>query len=825
MASGSNDANLNIDITADAKEASKTIDALTKDVAKLEKSEPEIEIKADDKATKPIDALAKKTAALDKEDVSVDLKAETTKAASDVDTFAQKIQKLSAKDQVITLAMKAAGVQEELQALQLEVSQLDANDPTIDVKLGRIAELSSDLDGLTGKIKEIGDLHPEIDIKVSDQSHRSIQGANDDLEGLRTKGEGFQSALPALRGFTDEMGGMSQAAGVAGQALGDLGDFSAILGEKFGISEETMAGVGAALGGIGLAVVGVGLAVQVGTSIWNAFNKEQVETAKKTKEASDRLAEQSGVLKDLKGELDPTTNAFDAFASALSDSDFTKGAKAMGVLGGNVTDLGQTMAGIRQPGNQFLETMLANAGVADQFTGVLAKGINGSDNFKDAINETAIALEGQGLSSTKAQLEAVKLTSEYKNQVDAALDLNKLAKDNNLEVIAQGQLNAAKAAGGNTEAMLENAQAATVGGTAIDTYNEFLKRQGDAALTASQNQAALAADTEISAASTALAAKKEQAVQRQHRCRVNEKIQENIDKLKADADALNKQSDAFGNAADDQITYTDALADFTDKSKDAKATTDDVRDAAISAAKAHEALYVSTTQAAGGIETATGKLDAQNDTLLATASTASGPAREAILGYIFSLNQIPPDKQTAIKAAIDAHDMATANALINDASKNRTLTITADAETSQAQKDTDDFIKRNNGRKFGIDIIPQFKGNVKQAGGGVTPAGGGIAGEAGPEFIQLPGRPTVLIDQATPVPPGTRVTSVARTRQILQRRIPRYANGTSSPAAIGGAPMTFQYNQNAPVYGVEDLNRHLAQWANQLAQRIQVGKR
>ena len=151
-------------------------------------------------------------------------------------------------------------------------------------------------------------------------------------------------------------------------------------------------------------------------------------------------------------------------------------------------------------------------------------------------------------------------------------------------------------------------------------------------------------------------------------------------------------------------------------------------------------------------------------------------------------------------------------------------TLNVEANTSDAQRATDAFIKSNNGRSFGIKIIPGFK--APQAKGGITPPGGGVAGEAGPEFIQMPGKPTMLIDGPMEVPPGTRVTSVRRTRQILQGRVPRYANGTSTPAAIASAsPMTFQYNQNAPVYGVEDLNRHLAQWANQLAQKIQVGRR
>jgi len=117
------------------------------------------------------------------------------------------------------------------------------------------------------------------------------------------------------------------------------------------------------------------------------------------------------------------------------------------------------------------------------------------------------------------------------------------------------------------------------------------------------------------------------------------------------------------------------------------------------------------------------------------------------------------------------------------------------------------------------------------AGGGVAGPDGGIAGEAGAEFAKAPGRPTVLLHEATVVPPGTKVTSAKRTRQILTRRLPRYANGTGQPAptpvltGLAGRPMHFTYEQNAPVYGVDDLDRHLAAWSQRIAQTISVGRR
>ena len=109
-----------------------------------------------------------------------------------------------------------------------------------------------------------------------------------------------------------------------------------------------------------------------------------------------------------------------------------------------------------------------------------------------------------------------------------------------------------------------------------------------------------------------------------------------------------------------------------------------MRDAAISASKAHQSLYESMTETAGAVVTATGKLDAQNDTLLQTAATARGPAKQAIIEYILQLNQIPDDKKTDIIAAIRAGDLETAKRLLDDASVTRTAAYQADVNNASA---------------------------------------------------------------------------------------------------------------------------------------------
>jgi len=159
--------------------------------------------------------------------------------------------------------------------------------------------------------------------------------------------------------------------------------------------------------------------------------------------------------------------------------------------------------------------------------------------------------------------------------------------------------------------------------------------------------------------------------------------------LNEEADALNRQVDAATSAADAQLSENDALRDYADTLKDAKANSDDVRDSAIRLAKAHQATAEAQAEATGQTLTATQKLDSLNDGLLDTAATAKGPARQGILDYVASVNQIPPEKLTEIQAAINAGDLALAKTLLDQASSPRTAAMRADADTAAANKELD----------------------------------------------------------------------------------------------------------------------------------------
>jgi uncharacterized FlaG/YvyC family protein len=159
--------------------------------------------------------------------------------------------------------------------------------------------------------------------------------------------------------------------------------------------------------------------------------------------------------------------------------------------------------------------------------------------------------------------------------------------------------------------------------------------------------------------------------------------------LQEQADALNDQVDAATSAADQQLAVSDSLVAFADALKDSEASTNDQRDAAISLAKATVDLKDKQAEAAGVTLTATQRVDNQNSALLDTAATAKGPARSAILDYIGSVNQIPPEKVTEIQAAIDAGDLDTARRLLDEASAPRKAAVNADANTAAANAELD----------------------------------------------------------------------------------------------------------------------------------------
>jgi hypothetical protein len=181
------------------------------------------------------------------------------------------------------------------------------------------------------------------------------------------------------------------------------------------------------------------------------------------------------------------------------------------------------------------------------------------------------------------------------------------------------------------------------------------------------------------------------------------------------ADAILASISARRSAADSQFALNDAQRDFAEtmagynelvasgeaSMTDLAAAQDDAAQSA--GAVADAALRVAQDQAAANGATLSAA-DAGNvwrDSMLQQASAASGPLQDAILSYVGSVEEIPPEKLTDIKAAIARGDLAEAERLLDAASETRIAEMEADAQTAEAERD----LEAVRARKRVADII------------------------------------------------------------------------------------------------------------------------
>jgi hypothetical protein len=149
--------------------------------------------------------------------------------------------------------------------------------------------------------------------------------------------------------------------------------------------------------------------------------------------------------------------------------------------------------------------------------------------------------------------------------------------------------------------------------------------------------------------------------------------------------AILEKVDSARAAVDATFAAQDAADDYTAALGEEGAQTRDVVRAATDLADAETRVAEETAEAAGSTLDATGRLDAFNGSMLTSASTASGTLRQAIVDYIAKVNEIPAEKASEILALINEGKLAEAQAALNDASRSRESTITADAHTANAE--------------------------------------------------------------------------------------------------------------------------------------------
>ena len=246
--------------------------------------------------------------------------------------------------------------------------------------------------------------------------------------------------------------------------------------------------------------------------------------------------------------------------------------------------------------------------------------------------------------------------------------------------------------------------------------------------------------------------------------------QMDVEKALADATkAAEDQSKSFFTAADSQAALSQSardyalgvhdlpgtLADIAKGHDDATTKAKNMADAyAGAAAKAKDladklVTYTADQATANGTTlNAKDKLDLWNASMISSASQAKGPLRDAIISYIATVNGIPATKVSEILATTP--NLADAQKKIDDASKNRALTVSVYADTTNA----DQGIKRvvdNDGKRITI-FVDAKPGQHTGGGSAIASMAGGhleagqpyIVGEVRPELF-VPDRPGQLL--------------------------------------------------------------------------------
>ena len=727
---------------------SKGGDAALRQAKEIERAKPTLSIDTDTKAaTRDIDGLMKKVALLDKDAATILLTSNATAVAGDIT------------------------------GLISDLDKLDADDPTVEVKATQINDLKADLDQIEAKLREVNSIPVDIDTRPAQKGVEDIGKSADAAKNVTAN---------AIGNMSQDLSALGGVAGTAGTTIGQLGEYmadAAANGEGLG---SIVANFAKFAGPVAALTIGMGLVTQVLGDI----QKRNEEIAKNSKAIADGIAEDFAKIEQA-ADFGGTEGA--DFASALTEN-FVKTQETAGrtllaldALGIGVDDLGQKLialdsgdAGRLQTLNDIIRTSGRFKGATEDLADALALAVLTSEDY----NSILLSMKATQGEAGAAFVEDNKAMVEALEQLDDAgedLSVDQVLKD------LKDQLLDSK---GGVEAYAAALKELGPAAREIDVVSLAMQKLGEqkAAQDAADHVQALN-DAYAEAARNSTAFADAQAEGEATLERVN-------GLLRDQADALNAQVDAAGTAADAQLAENRALADYAATLDDSTSSVDDQIDAALRLADAHVATADAQAKANGQTLTAVQKLDLQNDGLLKVAAGLKGPARQAVLGYIADLNQIPEDRRTEFIANANPNDLATTASQLNNVSATRTAAIQADANTAAAESELNNTARNRsatvtaNVTVNGITSIGNGRYRLGNSGiilsrhGGMAGPEGRIAAEAGPEFIRLPTGERMLLTGESWVPPGTQITSQSETAAILS------AIERSADPLRGGGPQT-----------------------------------
>lgn len=255
-----------------------------------------IDVTADDQASEVLEDVAQAVEKISDEEATVEVEADTREALSRIEAFAREVEDLTDDARELRIEFRAQTIRREITSALRDLERLE--DPIL------IEARTEDLERAQKDLRDLAELADQkYEIEIDADPKRTAQRAAGDLEDLRGRGEGLQSAIPAIRGFGDELGGTAQTAGIASQAVADLGDFALIAGERFAgagtKTAEWATKIGTGLGAIGLAGAFAGIAVQLTTKVLPAvydWITGAEDATKKTEELRDATEDAARAL-------------------------------------------------------------------------------------------------------------------------------------------------------------------------------------------------------------------------------------------------------------------------------------------------------------------------------------------------------------------------------------------------------------------------------------------------------------------------------------------------------------------------------------------------
>lgn len=650
------------------------------------------------------------------EQVRIDVIAED-KASKVLDAVADKVEDLEAAKVDIPVEADTKPAERDVGDLLKKVEKLAADPATI-LLTSNATQIAGDMAALILDLDALDAADPTVDVKV-DQLNK-LQG---DLEQIEAKVRDLNGTpvdvdtRPAVAGIDDvgRSAGSSKSVlanmvGNSAQDIGELGGIAGSAGVAFGQMGEYMAdaraegeGMGSifkSFAGVAGPVAGLALATKVLGDVVSRFGESTKRTTDDVEAWSDALTEGGDAASNYAEHLkDVGSVTLDVTRSQSGLENVVSELNSHWYTTGAGVAILSKWLGVANEETRDLTPVLAAAGLnADQFARFATAGADGVRKLGEVLAGTSLSAKDQeAVLSLLGQRQA-----DYATATATSAAVTKVFGDNTNQAAEHAKaLNAAYDDAGSAQSWVSIQEEA---GDQLDRVNRLLLDQ---------------------------------------------------------AAALEEQVDAATTAADAQLAENDALTAYSDALHDADVSSNDTRDAAIALAKAHVETADAQARASGQTLTATQRLDIQNDALLRTAATAKGPTRDGILAYIGSVNQIPPEKVSEIRALIAQGKLQEAKDALNGASSTRTAAIQAEATNVAATDAAIDAIA--NQRRVAM-IEARLNPNY---GASLGPINGGPRSVVPPEGAAPPVVEQVNVTQY--LPRGWRGDALTEARRAARR--------------------------------------------------------